>query len=62
MDVIHHGLYAPLDDVGSTGKGLANTAAGAKMSVAALPRPRIVWVFQATIIGLAQYSILSLFV
>lgn len=50
MDVIHHGLYTPLD-VGSTGKGLANTAAGAKMSVAALPRPRIVWVFQATIIG-----------
>lgn len=51
MDVIHHGLYTPLDDVGSTGKGLANTADGAKMSVAALPRPRIVWVFQATIIG-----------
>lgn len=54
MDVIHHGLYTPLDDVGSTGKGLANTADGAKMSVAALPRPRIVWVFQATIIERRQ--------
>lgn len=43
-DVIHHGLYTPVDDVGSTGKGLANTAVGANMSVAALPRPRMVWV------------------
>jgi hypothetical protein len=34
--------YTPLEDVGSIGKGIVNTAVGANMSVAAFPRPRIV--------------------